>query len=250
MNVKMKWKSKNNKILKDLGSGSCGIIHLVEHEDGDIVAIKTISKTQVNYKDEIKILEKLDHPNVINFYGYYKSLFKIHQVMEYIDGKDLFEMLGKIPFDEELAIEYLIEIKKGLDYIHSHNIIHRDIKTENIMVRGVDRYNVNIVIIDFGYAVEINDSLEYELCGTMDYMAPEMLLSLPYNCTLDLWSLGVLGYELFVLYPPFYSSTNEKTKTKIIARNFSFPTNFPYSYGKIINKLLSLKPQNRVFEII
>lgn len=223
-------------------------IYVVENEKKEKAAVKKINNNLLEYKSVIKILQKIEHPNVIDFFGYFDNLSRIFMVMEYIEGKDLFEVLNNNPFSEDMALQFLKEIKKGLDYLHSNNIIHRDVKLENVMVRGGDRNKADIVIIDFEYAIETTEKI-IGICGTLDYLAPEMVLGDPYNYTVDLWSLGVLGFELINLKPPFYSSTEIEVKRKIVNKVFEFPPNFPFEYGKIINRLLSLNTKNRVFDI-
>lgn len=249
----MDWYPNQTKFIKYLESGGFGKIYAVENKKGEIAAIKKCNKLKhirLDYRNEADILQRLNHPNIIKCLGQFENVCYIYQVLEYIEGEDLFDLLGKKRFTNELALEYVKEIKRGLDYIHSKNIIHRDIKLENIMNRTNNRNNVDVVIIDFGFAEEIKDIMEYRICGTVHYLPPEIIMEKPYNHTVDLWSLGVLGYELVNLKPPFQSRTESKIKKRIVNRDMSFNENFNYKYGAIINKLLSMDPRDREFEIL
>lgn len=140
--------------------------------------------------------------------------------MDYIEGGELFSLLRKSQrFPNPVAKFYAAEVTLALEYLHSHNIIYRDLKPENILL---DR-NGHIKITDFGFAKEVA-TVTWTLCGTPDYIAPEVITTKPYNKSVDWWSLGVLIFEMLAGYTPFYDSTPMKTYEKILSGKVHFPS--------------------------
>lgn len=156
--------------------------------------------------EEVEILTKLDHPNIVKYFETYIDNKYMYLVMEYVGGGELFEMITKQNnqvLSEEMAKTYIRKILSALQHIHAMNIVHRDIKPENIMLTK----DGEIKIIDFGLSKKQNKegSMMRTIAGTPYYMAPEILSERPYTSKVDLWSVGVLLYVFMCGYMPFNS---------------------------------------------
>lgn len=249
----MEWNPEELKQMEWIGKGYYGEIYKhLHYETDEIVAVKHMNKEKVSedfdYIDEINILKLLNHPRIIKYYGYYETPSTVYEIFEYIQGKTLYRLLQKRLFTNRLALKYIRQIKNGLDYLHSKKIIHRDIKLENIMIRSNNRYIVDVIILDFGFATIMKPGMEYHQCGTIDYLAPELIRGFSYNTTIDLWSLGVLGYELVNGLPPFSVEDDKQTLKNILCRKLEFDEVFSDKYKAIIDRLLSVFPKNRIFD--
>ena len=153
-------------------------------------------------KEEVKILTKLDHPNIVKYYETYDDEKYIYLVMEYIGGGELFEKIAEQKnqtFTENVAREYLQKLIGACHHMHAQGIVHRDIKPENIMLSD----NNEVKLIDFGLSKRRNPNDKLKtIAGTPYYMAPEVLKGV-YDEKADIWSLGVLLYVFMSGYLPF-----------------------------------------------
>ena len=215
-------------IMRTLGTGSFGRVHLVRSvHNGRYYAIKVLKKQQVvkmkqveHTNDERRMLKLVEHPFLIRMWGTFQDSNNLFMVMDYIEGGELFSLLRKSQrFPNPVAKFYAAEVTLALEYLHSHNIIYRDLKPENILL---DR-NGHIKITDFGFAKEVS-TVTWTLCGTPDYIAPEVITTKPYNKSVDWWSLGVLIFEMLAGYTPFYDSTPMKTYEKILSGKVHYPS--------------------------
>jgi len=208
--------NENYKRCKKLGEGSYGTVYLVDHVcSGQQRAMKIIMKKiseesdnqQLNDKDiinEIEILKKIDHPNIVKIFEFYNSTKNYYLITEFCKEGELFEkIVNEGPFDEDFTAYIMYQIFSAIFYCHSMNILHRDLKPENILLERKEKYGLKIKIIDFGTAklFEKNKS-ERKVIGSSYYIAPEVL-SKSYNEKCDLWSCGVIMYILLSASPPF-----------------------------------------------
>jgi len=241
---------------KQLGSGSFGRVFLVSHnETKELFALKTIEKRKIMMTygkldiiyDEINIHSKLYHQNIIKLYSVYEDDETINIILEYAKGGNLYQLIKdeKNGFSESKAFDYFIQVINAVYYLHSNNIIHRDIKPENILI-GDDN---KLKLCDFGWAKELTLENRSTFCGTMEYMAPEIVGSENYDYSVDIWSLGILLYEMLFGHSPF----NGKDTNNIILNIKSHELNYDDTNKKISNsckdliqKLLNMNPQKRL----
>jgi serine/threonine protein kinase len=241
---------------KQLGSGSFGRVFLVSHnETKKLFALKTIEKRKIMMTygkldiiyDEINIHSKLYHQNIIKLYSVYEDDETINIILEYAKGGNLYQLIKdeKNGFSESQAFDYFIQVINAVYYLHSNNIIHRDIKPENILI-GDDN---KLKLCDFGWAKELTLENRSTFCGTMEYMAPEIVGSENYDYSVDIWSLGILLYEMLFGHSPF----NGKDTNNIILNIKSHELNYDDTNKKISNsckdliqKLLNMNPQKRL----
>ncbi|XP_054710777.1 aurora kinase B-like [Uloborus diversus] len=215
-------------IGRPLGTGKFGHVYLArEKKSHYIVAIKVLSKAQIlkngvetQLRREIEIQSHLQHPGVLRLYTYFWDDKKIYLVLEYAARGEVYKTLQKLGrFDEKTSAMYLSQLCKAFQYCHSRKVIHRDIKPENLLLDIVG----NIKIADFGWSVHAPSLKRKTMCGTLDYLPPEMLEHKVYDTTVDLWCLGILCYEFLVGKPPFESETQNDTYSKIKKCEIYFP---------------------------
>lgn len=176
-------------IQRTLGTGSFGRVHLVQSKHNQrFYAVKVLKKGQVvkmkqveHTNDERRMLQKVKHPFLITLWGTFQDSKNLYMVMDFIEGGELFSLLRKSQrFPNPVAKFYAAEVTLALDYLHSYNIIYRDLKPENLLL---DRHG-HLKITDFGFAKEVPD-ITWTLCGTPDYLAPEVVSSKGYNKSVD-----------------------------------------------------------------
>ena len=231
------------QILRTLGTGSFGRVHLIRsNHNGRFYALKVLKKhTIVKLKqiehtnDERLMLSVVSHPFIVRLWGTFQDSNNIFMVMDYIEGGELFSLLRKSQrFPNPVAKFYAAEVCLALEYLHSKDIIYRDLKPENILL---DK-NGHIKVTDFGFAKYVPD-ITYTLCGTPDYIAPEVVSTKPYNKSVDWWSFGILIYEMLAGYTPFYDSNAMKTYENILNAKLKFPSFFNEDAQDLISKLVT-----------
>ncbi|TKR96003.1 hypothetical protein L596_010086 [Steinernema carpocapsae] len=237
--------------IKTIGKGTYGHVVLVKHkESGTFCALKILRKEKMvrNAKDvkhiinERKILEKLDHPFIVGMYGSFKDNVYLYLILEFVNGGDLFFHLKSfIRFNECHARFYIAQIVLALEYLHSLNIIYRDLKPENVLL---DRSGY-IKLTDLGFATYTSDKA-WSHCGTHEYMAPEIVLGYGYGKAVDWWALGVLTYEFCAGDFPFRASSLTEMFQKVCRGKVSFPTEFSSQLRSFLKRLLEVNPLNRL----
>ncbi|BFZ53400.1 cAMP-dependent protein kinase catalytic subunit [Savitreella phatthalungensis] len=241
--TKGKYTLTDFQIMRTLGTGSFGRVHLVQsRHNSRFYAIKVLKKQQVvkmkqveHTNDERSMLRKVKHPFLITLWGTFADSKNLYMVMDFIEGGELFSLLRKSQrFPNPVAKFYAAEVALALDFLHFNNIIYRDLKPENLLL---DRHG-HIKITDFGFAKEVPD-ITWTLCGTPDYLAPEVVASKGYNKSVDWWSLGILTYEMLAGHPPFYDANPMKLYENILAGIVRYPPYFEASAKDLLSKLLT-----------
>jgi serine/threonine protein kinase len=239
---------------KALGKGGFGHVWKVKHKlTKKIYAIKVINKDYILKENmveqinrEIEIMYKTDHPHIIKLYNHYEDDDNFYLIMHCASKGQLYSQLKRLKrLDERTVAQYLRELISAVKYIHSMNppIIHRDIKPENILIDGEGRAK----LADFGWSNFYEDNKKRETyCGTPEYLAPEMVMKQGHNEKIDIWSIGVLMFELLAGRPPFvYKGDTNKLYNDIKSLRIQWTDDFPMLAKNLITKILKLKPDDR-----
>ena len=219
------------EIGKPLGKGKFGRVYLAkERSTGFVCALKVLHKSELQQgkvekqvRREIEIHSNLRHPNILRFYGHFHDSKRVFLILEYAGKGELYKHLRKENrFPEWKAAQYIAQMAAALKYLHKKHVMHRDIKPENILVGIHDE----IKISDFGWSVHAPNNRRNTMCGTLDYLPPEMIKPGSqenfYNEKVDLWSLGVLTYEFLVGEAPF-EDTPVMTQRRIARGEMTVP---------------------------
>ena len=207
------------KFIEKVDCGAFGtVLHVFDKKMDKEIAVKVISKVKrspsyINkVKEEISILKKLHHPNIVKFYGFLEANSQLLVKMEYIKYGNLKTwMKNKEKISEEEASTILRNILSAIEYLHSKQICHRDLKPENIMLSRENDLN-SIKIVDFGLSTSnLNKLINNDYCGTYIYMAPELIEKKLYFISVDMWSIGILMFMLLNKGKhPFYIKGDKK----------------------------------------
>uniref|UniRef100_A0A7S0AEF2 cGMP-dependent protein kinase n=1 Tax=Pyrodinium bahamense TaxID=73915 RepID=A0A7S0AEF2_9DINO len=183
---------------------------------------------------EVSLLWALRHERIVQLHDVVETATRLVLVMELMDGTlfDLIVSRGRLPTNE--ARHIFVQVVEGLKYIHSRSVVHRDLKPENILINA-DGY---VKLTDFGFA-KLIDHRTYTLCGTPEYIAPEVLLNKGHGKPVDWWTLGILIYEMIVGYPPFVDEDPMGIYQKILSGKIVFPKLFDKNAKALVKKLLT-----------
>lgn len=215
----------------NVGTGTFGHVLLVRHkspqsDSTQFFAMKVLRKTKItvlhqveHVKAERYILARVHHPFIVDLFATFQDGLNIYMLMSYVPGGELFTHLRRAQrFTPDVTRFYLSTIVLALRYLHSYNIVYRDLKPENLLLdsRGYLR------LTDFGFA-KIVDDRTWTLCGTPEYLAPEVIQSDGHGKAADWWACGVLCYEMLVGYPPFFDETPYGIYEKILVGDVYWP---------------------------
>ncbi|CAO3593232.1 unnamed protein product [Absidia cylindrospora] len=177
----------------------------------------------------------VDYPFLIKLWGTFQDAANLYMVQEYVAGGEIFSLLRRSEkFDEDTARFYAAEVLLSIAYLHSNDIIYRDLKPENLLLDNEG----HIKITDFGFAKHVPD-ITWTLCGTPDYLAPEIIESKGYGKSVDYWSLGILIYEMLAGYPPFYDDSQFRLYEKIVRCKPTYPDHFSEEAKDLLSHLLT-----------
>ncbi|XP_059989119.1 aurora kinase B isoform X3 [Lagenorhynchus albirostris] len=239
------------EIGRPLGKGKFGNVYLArEKKSHFIVALKVLFKSQIEkegvehqLRREIEIQAHLQHPNILRLYNYFYDRRRIYLILEYAPRGELYKELQKShTFDEQRTATIMEELADALIYCHGKKVIHRDIKPENLLL-GLQG---ELKIADFGWSVHAPSLRRKTMCGTLDYLPPEMIEGRTHNEKVDLWCIGVLCYELLVGNPPFESASHNETYRRIVKVDLKIPPSMPAGAQDLISKLLKHNPSERL----
>ncbi|CAG9310858.1 unnamed protein product [Blepharisma stoltei] len=237
-------------IQGELGTGSSGTVYKAKSLiDNNIYALKKINISNLSFeeKSEAQTLKKLDHPNIIKYYGSFKEGDWFYIIMEYAEGGDLHKLFKhhqtlKVNFDEKEIWKIIIGLVKGISYLHSQHIIHRDIKCLNILLTKDRKPKLG----DLGSSKLVSSTMNYNRVGTPHYLSPEMVRCLPYDYKTDIWALGCVVYTLACLEIPFKGESLLSLGLSIVN---SEPKRLPGMYSQDLTnlcmKLLMKQPVDR-----
>ncbi|NWR50731.1 STK36 kinase, partial [Regulus satrapa] len=238
-------------ILEMIGEGSFGRVYKGRRKhSAQVVALKFIPKVGRSEKElknlqrEIEIVRDLHHPNIIQMLDSFETAKEVVVVTDYAEG-ELFQILeddGSLPEDQVQAIA--AQLISALYYLHSHRILHRDMKPQNILL-GKDGV---VKLCDFGFAraMSIHTMVLTSIKGTPLYMSPELVEERPYDHTADLWSVGCILYELFVGTPPFYTNSIFQLVSLIIKDPVKWPMTMSPVFKSFLQGLLMKDPHQRL----
>ncbi|OIV99697.1 hypothetical protein TanjilG_17507 [Lupinus angustifolius] len=274
------------EIIKPISRGAFGRVFLArKRATGDLFAIKVLKKADMIRKNAVQsilaerdILISVQNPFVVRFFYSFTCRENLYLVMEYLNGGDLYSLLRNLGcLDEDMARVYIAEVVLALEYLHSSNVIHRDLKPDNLLI-GQDGH---IKLTDFGLSkvglINSTDDLsapsfssngflgddepksrhsskseerrKHSVVGTPDYLAPEILLGMGHGATADWWSVGVILYELLVGIPPFNAEHPQQIFDNIINRDIQWPKvpgEISFEAYDLMNKLLIESPVQRL----
>ncbi|KAJ2809185.1 cAMP-dependent protein kinase catalytic subunit [Coemansia guatemalensis] len=238
------------EIFRTVGTGSFGRVRLVRHKaTGIYYAMKVLKKGHVvrakqveHVNSERRILAECKCPFIVYMLGTCQDRTNLYFFMEYVVGGELFTYLRRYHrFPPPVAKFYAAEVLLALEYMHARNIIWRDTKPENILLdnRG------HVKLTDMGFAKKVLDRT-WTLCGTPDYLAPEVIQAKGYGRSVDWWALGILIFEMIAGYPPFYDEDHYRLYEKILAGRIQWPPQFDAVSRDLVSRLLTADLSRRL----
>ncbi|KAL3113124.1 hypothetical protein niasHT_017203 [Heterodera trifolii] len=243
--------------FKDLlGTGAFSKVFLAEcrFEPGTFVAIKCIDKKALKGKEEsleneIRVLKRLRHNNIVQLYDTFEEKHCVYLVMELVTGGELFDrIVAKGSYTEKDASNLIRQVLEAVSFMHDNGVVHRDLKPENLLYYNHED-DSKIMISDFGLSKTEESGIMATACGTPGYVAPEVLQQRPYGKAVDVWSIGVIAYILLCGYPPFYDENDANLFAQIIKGEYEFDS--PYwdeiseSAKDFIAHLMCCDPEQR-----
>ncbi|XP_006038427.1 ribosomal protein S6 kinase alpha-3 isoform X4 [Alligator mississippiensis] len=243
------------ELLKVLGQGSFGKVFLVKKISGSdarqLYAMKVLRKATLKVRDRVRtkmerdILVEVNHPFIVKLHYAFQTEGKLYLILDFLRGGDLFTRLSKeVMFTEEDVKFYLAELALALDHLHSLGIIYRDLKPENILLDEEG----HIKLTDFGLSKESIDHEKkaYSFCGTVEYMAPEVVNRRGHTQSADWWSFGVLMFEMLTGTLPFQGKDRKETMTMILKAKLGMPQFLSPEAQSLLRMLFKRNPANRL----
>ncbi|KRZ03673.1 Aurora kinase A [Trichinella zimbabwensis] len=254
------WTFDHFHLYQMLGSGGYGKVYKAKEKITKItVALKITCEAKSKSRNYFKVLNReisilwhlkqvnfIMHRNILKLYDYFEDRSYDVLILEFAKKGALYDMLRKEKhFTEQRTAKYMSQLISAVQYLHSKSIVHRDIKAENVLV---DENDV-VKLADFGlsaYLSELSEAGAKHLCGTLNYLAPEVLRRNGYDEKVDLWAVGVLIYKLLVGKLPFDDDSSDEIKWRILKRKFTIPKNMSEEAKDVIIKLLRNNPDGRI----
>uniref|UniRef100_A0A0K0DWF0 Aurora kinase n=1 Tax=Strongyloides stercoralis TaxID=6248 RepID=A0A0K0DWF0_STRER len=242
-------------IGKPMGSGQFGRVYLAKtKKEQFICCLKIINMKKLNAHKYYKLLEteitnqqRLNHPNILQLYNWFQNNNKVILILEcalYGSMANDMKMTEKGYYNAKIACKYTIQVTNALYYCHSLNVIHRDLKTENILLD----HKKDVKLCDFGWSIQTKDKRK-TFCGTAEYIPPEMLADrneISYGKKIDVWALGILIFEMLSGETPFCGTSMEHILSKIKAGKFHMSCDIDVEARDLIRRLLKRDPEKRI----
>ncbi|KAF9971240.1 hypothetical protein BGZ73_005842 [Actinomortierella ambigua] len=238
------------ELLETLGTGTFGRVYLAKfRHDHSYYAMKVLKKSEVvrlkqveHINSEKLILSQVHFPFIVNLFTTFQDDRNLYMLLEYVIGGELFSHLRKAGrFTNDMTRFYAAEIVLAIEYLHARDIIYRDLKPENLLLDS----NGHIKITDFGFAKRVEDRT-WTLCGTPEYLAPEIIQSKGHGKAVDWWALGILIFEMLAGYPPFFDDNPFGIYEKILAGRIAFPAHIDPAAKDLIKRLLTADRTKRL----
>uniref|UniRef100_A0AAY4DPH7 Ribosomal protein S6 kinase n=1 Tax=Denticeps clupeoides TaxID=299321 RepID=A0AAY4DPH7_9TELE len=243
------------ELRKVLGQGSFGKVFLVKKltgpDAGQLYAMKVLKKATLKVRDRVRtkmerdILVEVNHPFIVRLHYAFQTEGKLYLILDFLRGGDLFTRLSKeVMFTEQDVMFYLAELALALDHLHQLGIIYRDLKPENILLDE----DGHIKLTDFGLSKESIDheNKAYSFCGTVEYMAPEVVNRRGHTHSADWWSYGVLMFEMLTGSLPFQGRDRKETMTMILKAKLGMPQSISQEAQSLLRCLFKRNPANRL----
>lgn len=241
-------------LIRVIGKGSFGKVTLVRKKDNSkIFAMKVLSKPNVvkrkqveHTRTERRVLGVASHPFIVTLHYAFQTKDKLYFVLDYCPGGELFFHLSRMGrFTEEMTRFYTAELVVALEHLHSLGVVYRDLKPENILLDEMG----HIKLADFGLAKDnVTDSNKgaNSLCGTPEYLAPEILSRQGHGTAVDWWGLGMVIYEMLTGLPPWYTRNRQELFERIREASLQFPDYLSREAVSLISSLLHREPERRL----
>ncbi|XP_055903929.1 serine/threonine-protein kinase PLK4 [Eupeodes corollae] len=242
------------EVLQLLGKGGFASVYKARClKTNTMVAIKMIDKKLIQgagmtnrVRQEVEIHSRLKHPSILELYTFFQDQNYVYLVLELAHNGELHRYLKQSmrPMNESEAASIMRQVISGLQYLHSHQILHRDISLSNLLLTK----EMHVKIGDFGLATQLKTPLEKHMtmCGTPNYISPEVVSRLSHGLPADVWGLGCMFYTLLVGRPPFDTDAVQSTLTKVVMSDFDMPDHLSYEAKDLIDKFLRKNPNERI----
>lgn len=238
-------------LQRTLGTGSFGRVLLAQHrQTGAFYALKKLRKSEVirlkqveHTNSERSLLGRArGHPFLAQLQATGQDRAHLYLLLEYVGGGELFSLLRKVKtLPVFVAQFYAAQVVLAFEHLHAQDILYRDLKPENILLSAEG----NVKLVDFGFAKVVRDQT-WTLCGTPDYLAPEIILGTGYGRAVDWWALGILVYEMLAGFPPFYHESHMKLYDNILHADVRFAPSFDALARDLVLRLTDKNPALRL----
>lgn len=239
------------EIIDTVGTGTFGIVRLCSLKGVDKpFSMKVLSKGQlirlnqeIHIMSERKILGRVQHPMIVNLHRTFQTKDLLYMLMEFVPGGEVFYHLRRaVKYPQSTSQFYAAQIVLVLEYLHGLRVGYRDLKPENLLIAA----NGYLRVVDFGFAKYIEEGTKsFTMCGTPEYLAPEIITIHGHSLEVDWWALGIFVYEMLVGNTPFYDDNQSEVYSKVLAGRISFPPSFDSVSKDIVRRLLIPDPAAR-----